>query len=254
MTTVTEEQNKLPAMIQTLKKNMKDWKTLPKNFIEGISLCSFSTASDLSRGVFACVALHGKASYSIDSNRSSLFEFDTEFPGDTIFVTGKDSVELAKFPVVEYCTDKKWGHFRTEEGVTFSCSLMNGEFPFEKMIPTFNTMSKLPHIQLPKDLKGVVDNVNMLASSDTYRAGKIIYVEICGKEILVRASNELGEVEKVISCDYADEEINIGINSNLLSQILQRATKLSRDGNMLHFQSGSFQHILMAIPKQEGAS
>jgi len=248
MTTLGEDQNVLPSVIEGLIENMKGWKKLPSNFLEGISLCSFSTSSDLSRGVFSCIALRGKVCYSLDSNRSSFFLFDQSLSGDTAFVGGKDATELAKFPVKEFCTDGKWAHFRTEEGVTFSCVLMSGEFPFDKMDKTFAKMKSLPHIDLPKELKGVVDNVNMLAAVDTFRMGKIIDLEINGKEIIIRASNDLGEVTKKISCDYADEEINIGINSNLLSQILQRATSLARDGNMLEFQSGNFQHILMAMP------
>jgi uncharacterized protein YaaW (UPF0174 family) len=71
------------------------------------------------------------------------------------------------------------------------------------------------------------------------------------KEITVKASNDLGRVEKKLDWDYEGEEINISINSNLLSQILSRATSLSKDGDMLHFMAGSFQHILMSIPKKE---
>lgn len=250
MATLPEDQNTLPKIIEELKEKMTGYKLLPKDFLEGISLCSFSTSPDLSRGVLACVAVEGDSCYSIDANRSSCYKMKTKMK-DSFFIVGKEAAELVKFPVVSYCTDGKWGHFKTKENVTFSCLLMSGTFPIEKMIPVFEKMKNLPCIELPSELKSAVANVKMLATDDMTRSGKAVHISLIDKEIVVKASNDLGQVEKILDWDYEGEEINISINSDLLSQILSRATSLSKDGDMLHFGAGSFQHILMAIPKTE---
>jgi len=254
MATISEEGNVIPAVVAELKAKMTKWKTLPKTFTEGRSLCSFSTSSDLTRGVLSAVAIVGDACYSLDSNRSSYFKMDspivTPISVKEIFISGKDAVELVKFPVSEYCTDGKWMHFRTEEGATFSCQLMFGKFPIGEMIPVYAEKRELPHMELPKELKAVVDNATVLASDDYVRTGKAVRLSICNKEITVEATNDLGGVEKTVPCDYDGDEICLDINSRLLSQILDRATSFRRDGEMLHFLSGPFQHILMAIPNR----
>ena len=250
MATISEDQNTLPKVIEELKEKMTGYKLLPKDFLEGISLCSFSTSADLSRGVLACVAVDGDSCYSLDSNRSSMYKMKTKMR-DSFFIVGREAVELVKFPVTSYCTDGKWCHFKTKEDVTFSCLLMTGEFPIKKMIPVFEKMKELPCIELPSELKTVVENVTVLAADDITRSGKAVYISMADNEITVKASNDLGRVEKKLACDYEGDEINMIINSNLLSQILSRATSLSKDKDMLHFKAESFQHILMSIPKKE---
>jgi len=54
-----EDLNKLPESIAELKKGQKGWKELPEDFLEGISLCAFSTSPDLSKGIMACVWIIG---------------------------------------------------------------------------------------------------------------------------------------------------------------------------------------------------
>ena len=246
MTTIADDQNTLPEVINTLKKGMKDWKPLPKTFTEGVSLCAFSTSSDLTRGVNACVNIKGDGCFSLDTARSSMFTMDGEIE-DELFIVGKEAMELAKFPVVEYCTDGRWGHFRTADDITFSCSLLKGSFPLEKMIETFDRMGDMPHIEFPPDLKEVVNSVIILASDILDKSGKFVKIKIEDGEILVKAENELGWAEKTIRTKYKGETLNISINANFLSQILDKSTGLTCEGKKIHFSSGSFQHLVMMI-------
>lgn len=246
MATIADDQNTLPAIIETLKKGMKNWQPLPKNFTEGISLCSFSTSNDLTRGVDACVMVTDKFVLSKDTARASLFNMDGVVD-DTLFIVGKEAMELSKFPVIEYCSDGKWGHFRTEDKVTFSCALLTGSFPIDKMFPVYENMSKLPHLDFPSDLKSTVDSTVMLADVTSDKSGKFVKIRIEQGEVFVKAENELGWVEKTIRAKYEGEPLDISINSKFLSQILDKATGLACQGNMVHFSSGSFQHIIMML-------
>ena len=243
MATIADDQNTLPEIIETLKKKMKGWEPLPKTFTEGLSLCSFSTSPDLTRGVDACVQVTGNHCISKDVARSSLFTMDNSIP-DEMFIVGKEAAELSKFPVVEYCTDGKWAHFRTEDEVTFSCSLLTGEFPLEKMFEIYNHLNDQPHIEFPSELKGTVDSVVMLASDIQDKTGRFVEIKIEEGDTTITAKNELGEVEKNLRNTYKGEPLMLIINSKFLSQILDKSTGMYCEGKMVHFQSGEFQHII----------
>lgn len=246
MATIGDDQNTLPIIIDTLKKGMKNWQPLPNNFTEGLSLCSFSCNPDLTRGVDACVMVSDKFLVSKDVVRASLFTMNGVVD-ETLFIVGKEAQELSKFPVVEYCSDGKWGHFRTEDNVTFSCSLLSGSFPLDRMLTVYDTMSKLPHLGFPSELKSVVDSTVMLADITSDKSGKFVMIRIEDGEVIVKAENELGWVEKIIKTAYAGNPINININSKFLSQILDKSASLACQGNMVHFLSGSFQHVISTV-------
>jgi DNA polymerase III sliding clamp (beta) subunit (PCNA family) len=171
---------------------------------------------------------------------------------DELFIVGKEATELSKFPVVEYCSDGRWGHFRTADNITFSCSLLQGSFPLENMMSLFNGMQKLPHIKFPSELKGTVDSVVMLASDLSDRSGKFLRVKIEDGEIFIKTENELGWAEKTLSTKYKGETLSININSRFLSQILDKSTSLACEERKVHFSNENFQHIVMMVtdPKE----
>ena len=238
-----EDLNKLPESIAELKKGQKGWKELPEDFLEGISLCSFSTSPDLSKGIMACVWIIGDTCYSLDHARSSRFKMSSEMP-DTLYLIGKECAELVKFPVTEYCTDEKWAHFRTEDGVVFSCMPMKGSYPLEKVNAAYDTALHSSMVQLPKELKSIVDSVVVLAGLLENNVGRWIELTLQDDELFVKATSELGEVEKTIPCKYDADPISLRLNVKFLSQILDKATSLSKNEAMVHFKSGPFQHIM----------
>jgi DNA polymerase III sliding clamp (beta) subunit (PCNA family) len=253
MVTIGDDQNTLPEIIETLKQGMTDWKPLPKTFAEGISLCAFSACPDLTRGVNACVMIKDDRCYSLDTARSSMFYMDSAIE-DELFIIAKEAAELAKFDIIEYCTDGRWGHFRTKDDVTFSCSLLKGSFPLEKMIGVFENMNKYAHIEFPPELKSLVDSVVMLASDILDKSGKFVKIKMEDGEVMVKADNDLGFVEKTMRTKYKGDPLFIPINSKFLSQILDKSTGLFCEGKMIHFHSGAFQHIIMMTSTTEGAS
>lgn len=168
---------------------------------------------------------------------------------DTLYLIGKECAELVKFPVTEYCTDGKWAHFRTEDGVTFSCMPMKGSYPLEKVNAAYDTALSSTLIQLPKELKSIVDSVVVLAGLLENNVGRWIELTLQDDELFVKATSELGEVEKTIPCKYDADPISLRLNVKFLSQILDKATSLSKNEAMVHFKSGPFQHIMAQTSK-----
>jgi len=253
MATINEDQNNLPEIIANMMSGMEEWRPLPEDFVDGISLCAFSASPDLSAGVRACVSVVRDKCYATDGNRISQYTMSSEINESDFNIFSKEVMELSKFPVVEYCINNKWGHYRTEDGVTFSTGFIQGDLPVEKIKNLFKNVSDYSSIELPSDLKATLDNVTMLASDLSDRTGRASYLRIEDNEITVKAANDLGWVEKTLKCKYDGEPIDIGINNRFLSQILQKSTTLSWAGDKLFFSSGEFLHALMQISKVASA-
>lgn len=249
MAILAEEQATVPAMIAEARAGIDEWKSLPSNFTEGASLCSFSCCPDLTRGIDACVMFEGPYVASKDTARACLFTLSKDFD-DSIFIAAKEAMELSKFPVTEFCADEKWGHFKTEDNVIFTCRILKGNFPLEKMISVYAEMGDLPRLDFPSELKQVVESTAILAGMSSDQSGKYVKITIKDGEMIIRAENELGVIEKSLLTKYEGDPIDVDINYKFLSQILDKATSVSFKGNMVHFLSGSFQHVIATMNRK----
>ncbi len=247
LSTIPDEDSKLISVIKTLRSQMKGWENVPKDLTEGLSLCAFSASPDLSQKIRACICVDNTTCSSLDTMRASMFTMESSIE-DKFFIVAKDAAELSKFPVIEYCRDTKWIHFRTKDDMTFSCKLWDGEWP-KTFFSLFATVSEMEHFDLPKELKSVVDSVSILAEDLINKTGKSLGISFEDGEIFVRANNDLGKIEKNLRSKYKGEDVIILINAKFISQILDKATKFAynKEKNILHFASGSFQHILAGL-------
>jgi DNA polymerase III sliding clamp (beta) subunit (PCNA family) len=243
MSLLEEDRQSISEKIEMLEKRMGKWKPLPSDFITALSLCGFTTSTDLTQGVRACVCFNDNLCCSSDGYRVSKYEISQSLP--EINIPYKSAAELSKFPVIEYCFSDKWACFRTEENVIFSCSLITGDFPFEKAVSFFDELANLSVIELPVDLKQTIDETLMLAVDDSSFAGKVVFLHFENNQLSVLASNDLGNVSKTIECDYEEEPIDLEINSNFLSQILNKSTEMYI-GTKIFFVTPDFQYLMTA--------
>jgi DNA polymerase III sliding clamp (beta) subunit (PCNA family) len=260
MTTLADEKNTLPETLESLKNSRKNWKALPKDFLRAISLCSFSVSPDLTQAVNNCVAIMEGRCWAMDHARASVYEMSEEIP-QTLNIPGKTAEELVKFPVIEYCIGDNWVHFRTKDDVIFSYKELAGKLAVEQVMRFIPELLKLPTIKLPAELKSAVDTTIVLATDLADKTGKFLEITIETGKILMKASNDLGEVIKNVKCDYEGEPIRLNINSRFFSQILERSTELATgDQSVRHlilFTSGDFSHVLsqtsvVKAKKEEG--
>jgi DNA polymerase III sliding clamp (beta) subunit (PCNA family) len=166
---------------------------------------------------------------------------------DELHIPAKSAMELSKFPVTEYCFSNKWVCFKTDDDVIFSCSVIDGDFPYEKLQNFFKEMTDLPIIELPSELKQTIDETLMLASNDSITSGKVINLHFEKNELTVSASNDLGEVTKTLGIDFEEEPIDVTINASLISQIINKATEFSIGENKVFFANPEFQHLMVKI-------
>ena len=245
LSVLTDDKEKIEHLIADMKKQIKEWKELPVDFLTGVFTCMFSASRDLSTGVLACVSIKENMIYSTDRYRASRYEM-SESMEDSFFILAKDVAEILKFEVVEYFATDNWIHFRTKDKVTFSCRVLVGEYP---ELDRFFEIEGLS-VTLPKELSTIVSDVSVLAEGDS-EFTRSVAITIKDNEIFCKAKREGNWIEKSIDCDYDDEPINFGINPDFLNQILKKTTDLTIQKNKALFVSEGFQHIISLPLKNE---
>lgn len=249
---LAEDQNTVSSKIKELEENMSKWKPLPSNFTEALSLCSFAASPDLSRGVKACVCFVGDTCYASDGQRGSIYQMDAELK-DIFNIPAKSAMELSKFPVTEYCLSNKWLCFKTEDDVLFSCSPIEGSFPYVQLAKFFNDLENLPVIELPQELKSIINEVLILASTDdNVSSGKVISILLEEGKLYVKAENSLGFVKKTIAVDFEeDDPVHLLINSNFLSQILDISVEMYVAEKYIFFANKNFRHLMIKMNSEK---
>lgn len=242
------EESKIKPLINSIKQNISEpdfWKKLPKDFLVGTALCAFSASKDLSTGVRACVAIKNDSVYSTDNIRASLYVMESSM--DSIILIARDVAELQKYNIVEYGVSESWAHFKTEDGIIFSCKLMIGEYPYENIESIFIDQDAV--FSYPPEFKDMVESVILLTEGDV-DINRFVTITIGDNKLSVKASQERNWIEKSIDFSYESEPFSFIINPIFLGNVLNVATAFAKNEKLAQFTAPNFYHVL-SLPKQK---
>lgn len=243
LSTSIADQEKVEDLIEMLKvKCSKEnfWKVLPKSFKEGIFLCMFAATRDLTRGVLTCVAIRGKDVVATDDNRISWYRMKKSM--DNILIPAKNVEELVNYDVVEYGASKGWTHFRTKDNIVFHSRNIPGEYDYDFWLEQFDHECEM--FELPAELKGILENINILASGGM-DINKWVTLIIDDGTITCKAQQELGKVTKVLPVEYNGEPLMFNVTPTFFAQILAKTTNFGLfPENSAIFINESFKHLV----------
>lgn len=248
LSTVIGETAKVTHMIDSVRESISGknfWKPLPKEFTNGLLLCSFSASNDLATGVRSCCAVRKDAIYTTDNIRASIYIMDSSM--DEVLLPYKCVQDLIKYNVTEYGISDNWAHFRTADGITFNCKTMKGDYPYGPIEDLFS--DEEPILTFPADLTDAVKAITMLAEGDG-DVDKAITLDIEAGSITCKAQKERGWITKTVDTTYEGESFKLLINPVFLAQVLRQATAFSMQSGKGMFMSDNFSHIL-SLPMED---
>lgn len=245
LSTLVGETAMVTHLIEDIRQNMigkNFWKVLPKDFLDGIYLTSFSASRDLTSGVRACCAIKDDGIYTTDNIRASKYTMEGSM--DAMLLPARDVLELIKYKVIEYGVSDNWAHFKTADGIIFNCKVLKGEYPYA---PINNLFSDKPStITFPTDLKDSVEAVISLCEGEG-DSDKSVTLTIETGRIIVKAEKERGWITKTVESDYTGEKFELLINPVFFSAVLKHAASFVLLEGRGQFQAENFSHIL-ALP------
>ena len=255
MSTIVGENAKVEQLIGKIKADTtvkRFWKPLPENFIEGVNLCTFSASRDMTEKDRCCVAVRGDTVVSTDGVRLSRFMLSDPLK-EEMLIPIREALELVKYPVVDYGKSQGWLHFRTEDGVIFSCRMYLGTYKFDKILGFLR--KPINEFVVPMEMQDVMRAAAVVAEGDVEIA-KIVEVTIKDGQIVCRSEDKGKKwMEKTVDLEGYDlAPVTFYINPNFFVQILDKATTMflmrrvdfpDEDyPDKAFFTTDTFQHII----------
>jgi len=222
--------------------DFEEWNPLPDRFVTGLMFCLFSASRSVSQGVYTAVCIRKDYILSTDDYRVSAYHLDAAIGEQDILIPVLSALELIKFPVIEYCEQFGWVHFRTESGVVVSCRTMLGDFP--------DCLSCLEvdgfRMRLPKRLGEVMSSVSSFAPGDL-DLDKEVEVRIADGKLVCRGERETSWLEKELIVKYNREPLKFTINPVFASQVLDKVVTMIVADDRILFTATDFKHLVCLV-------
>jgi len=213
------------------------WIELPKDFCEAIEFCLPSAATDPKKGILNCLKVEKQAVISCNNYQATVRDLSTEIAIDLI-VPRTAAKDLSEYNPVEVAANDSWIHFKNDEGVTFSCRTMTGEWP--NVMGLFE-IDEYKKIILPKNLKAVLKKAEIMTDKDN----KTVVLEFGKDHLVCKAETEkVGWIEERLDIDNSEEIPDVMINPDLLAAILNEIQEVKITDRAMVFEGQTFSHVI----------
>lgn len=184
-------ENVLLEKVKHIISNDSKWTLIPKNFIDGISICKFSSNRSNLSGIF----VQKNIMCSTDELRINWINLSDEMK-ESFWINDVAADEVMKLNrPTKYAVTKSWVSFRTKDGVIFSCKRLDEKkYPFSQIKNMVESHEKekgdISNL-LPKELNDAINRAASLSQNiETYETVTLTFsndgIEIfsqraCGK-------------------------------------------------------------------------
>jgi hypothetical protein len=235
------EESQLLEMIESLSVPQNNWMPIPDNFLEGLSLCNFSTSKDMTQGALSCVAVVGSNIISSDTYRISVFSLPAgNF--ETLLLPSVSIKDLIRYPVKQFCIDPPWVHFKDENNLIFSVRVLVGDYPDIIGLMSLENSIEITIPQLLTETLALIDPF----TKNNFQMDSRVEIQVSKNKLICKGQKETGSIQKKFDLEYSGPDFSFSANPLFLSQILEKTTimKISIENSKALFISNSFQHLI----------
>jgi len=234
----------IPDYLLELKIPKEGWKKVPKDFVQAIRFCLFSTCDDMTRPILTNIHIKGASVESTDSFRLTRYEMKSEM-GKSLLLPAAAAAHLVNSELVKYARDKAWVHFKSKAGAIFSCRISAGTFvDVAKAIPG----DKGKKITFPENLMDVLDRAGIFSVSE-FQADQKVTLQFKGGKLKVKATGDTGWFEEVMKTDVKDD-MEFIIHPDFIKEILEHSkSATNHDDKLLRFKGKDFVHVVALVVK-----
>jgi hypothetical protein len=243
---ITEHQIKdnLKLLADEIEQGGLEWVDLPKGFLEGASLCSFSASKDESQGPYTCIFFTEKNIFCGESFRVSKYEMEEKVTESFLFKASSVS-ELKVINPTKYMVTNSWIHFRNKDKNIMSVrKALYPKYPYEKFLSLFNSPMKYK-LKLPDQFKSCVELVSILPKNDIL-VDRSIEIEFGKKKVVCKAKSQIGGwIKKELDIQYMGVPVTIKVDPGVLLEILSHnVTTMSFNDKIALFKFNNFKHLI----------
>ena len=240
----TQAGDELLKKIDILINKEKRWIDIPKDFMEGLGLCSFSASKDMGNPVLTGIYIDDDVVMSSDNLRMSQYFLKSGTKRKFLIPSATVS-ELLNFAVARYAVenDGNWAFFEMKDKTIFCAQLLTG-VKYPSLEPYFDFEGV--KFTFPESIKEAVEAALVVAPGDT-DAERLIDIEIGDGVIVCRGENDLAWLEKEFKADINlqnKKTLKFSINPFFLLKILTHTYKAMYSETKILFIAKNFYHLI----------
>ena len=219
---------------------------LPKDFADGVGLCAFSVATDLTLGALTGMYIDGGMILSSDNFRISRYEMEGEVRGPVIlpnecvgYVMGMEGISQVAVDV------PSWIHFKNEEGVVLSSRLVQGEYRVDGILKILG-VERTGSYTFPDGVAEAVARAKVMGHDEGSDAPVISIRREDDQMVVVGKSRNVGEYEERLPWKEGYPESNrMEMHPDFLVKVLKitRDFSTDREGKFATFTGKNFEHL-----------
>lgn len=233
----------------------KEWFPVPEKLNEAIRACVFSAGRDLSKPLLTNLFFIDNFCYGSDNLRASRFKLDRKFD-HPLLIPATAAKDLLDYKPKSYGFTLGWVHFEMEDGVIFSCRVMEGNYPHERIDEIINSIKTKQIVKLPGDMKDILGRAGIFSAPREVRsdADNRVTVIFTPGRMTIKGEGDAGWFEETARVVYDWEEVEFDANPELLEDILSHTEEMAIGKSILKFDTPSFVHVVsrMSPKKKKG--
>jgi len=220
------------------------WIELPAEFNNAISFCLFSACTDDSKPILQNIHVKGGYVESCDNYRITRYDMGrtaSKSFQDELLIPAKAAKDIVSQKPIELGITDGWLHFRNDNGVTFSCRIVDAEYPdFAQFLECTGE-----EFEFPTTLSEV------LGRADVMSDGKKVTVILENDLMTISTENQSGWFEESIEIKYKGKDCEFEILPLFLKSIVKHKGKVVLSEQVLMFDNDNFKHIVKLLSKSK---
>lgn len=233
-----EEEIVLP--IQSLEVPQK-WKQIPDGFLEAVKFAVGCTLKQSERFCLTCINIHPDYIEACDNFQLMRYPIKTGTPAPTL-VAAEAIKHIIKLDVqvVEYSFTKVWLHFKTAEGLIYSCRR------YEDTYPSLNDLVEDTggeELTLPGSLLEAVGLAEVF-SKDNPDSDSVM-LQIKENRLGVKGESGKGWYKELKKVSYNGPPISFMILPRILEEICKNHSVCTINNRRLRVDNGKFHYVTL---------
>lgn len=231
-----EVQSRIKNVDKSLSK--AKWQSLPSNFSECMSLCSFAASKTDSDQTLSCINVDGKDCVALDNQRIAHAIMDSPIP-ENLLVQASEVGNLNSLNPTSYFSSKAWVHFKNDKNCIFSIRKVVGDFPECMEFFDFEGTK----VNLPKSVLEGLDITSIIADTVQPSVSVSIKKNVC----FISVASESGNIKHKSKIKYDGDEVQFNINPSFLKEMMTYSTSIIVASDRARLENENFSLVTALV-------
>lgn len=200
--------------------NDENWKTLPKNFLKGLSFAMGVCSRDTTSPILTCVHVNKGIIEAADNFRLITFTLSKKMKVDEFLLPADSCSKVVSFNPIEISEGAGWIHFKNEDNAILSCRVFMEKYV--NLAPHMKVEGAV--LNFPKAIQNILERASIFSLGST-KLDSFVTITMENNKMIIKSRSESGWFSERAKAVYEGEKVSFNVTTYLLQDILKETTE-----------------------------